>query len=71
MPEIATLSHTTWDCKYPVVLIPTYRRQALYTELRRPLGEVFRAVAAQKECRLEEGHLRPEQGQVLLAMPPK
>ena len=57
MPDSETLSHTKWDCKYHVVFIPKYRRKALYHELRHHLGDVFRALAAQKECRLEEGHL--------------
>src|SRR5262249_34599280 len=57
MPDIETLSHTKWDCKYHVVVIPKYRRKALYHELRRHLGEVFRALAEQKECRIEEGHV--------------
>jgi hypothetical protein len=30
MDDVATLSHTTWDCKYYVVFIPKYRRKALY-----------------------------------------
>ena len=38
MPDIETLNHTTWDCKYHVVFIPKYRRKALYHELRRHLG---------------------------------
>jgi putative transposase len=33
----------------------------LYGELRRHLGEVFRRLAVQKESRIEEGHLMPEQ----------
>ena len=41
MPDIETLNHTTWDCKYHVVFILKYRRKALYHELRRYLGEVF------------------------------
>jgi len=49
MPDIETLSHTTWDCKYHVVFIPKYRRKALCHALRRHLGEVFRALAAQYE----------------------
>src|SRR2546426_4387431 len=57
MPDSETLSHTKWDCKYHVVFIPKYRRKALYHELRRHLGEVFRSLAEQKECRIEEGHL--------------
>jgi len=57
MPDIETLGHTKWDGKYHVVFIPKSRRKALYHEWRRHLGEVFRALAAQKECRIEEGHV--------------
>jgi putative transposase len=52
MPDSETLSHTKWDCKYHVVFIPQYRRKALYHEVRRHLGEVFRSLAEQKECRI-------------------
>src|SRR6516162_9288692 len=71
MPDIETLSHTTWDCKYHVVFIPKYRRKALYHELPRHLGEVFRALAEQKECRIEEGHVLGEHVHRLLSMPPQ
>ena len=71
MPDIETLNHTTWDGKYHVVFIPKYRRKALYHELRRHLGEVFRALAAQKECRIEEGHLLADHVHMLLSIPPK
>lgn len=33
---------------------------ALYEDLRRYLGEVFRKLAMQKESRIEEGHLMPD-----------
>ena len=66
-----TLSHTTWDCKYHIVFIPKYRRKTLYTELRRHLGEVFRSLAEQRECRIEEGHLMPDHVHMLLSIPPK
>ena len=71
MPNIETLSHTKWDCMYHVVFLPKYRRKALYTELRRHLGEVFRSLAEQKECRIVEGHLMPDHVHVLIAIPPK
>jgi putative transposase len=32
MPDIETLNHTKWDCKYHVVFIPKYRRKALSHE---------------------------------------
>jgi len=71
MPDSATLSHTQWDCKYHVVLIPKYRRKALSHEWRRHLGEVFRALAEQKACRLAEGHLMGDHVPMLLSIPPK
>ena len=71
MPDIETLNHTKWDCKYHIVFIPKYRRKALYAELRRHLGEVFHSLAAQRECRIEEGHLLPDHVHMLLSIPPK
>jgi putative transposase len=41
MDEAESLSHTKWECKYHVVFIPKCRRQTLYQELQRHLGEVF------------------------------
>src|SRR5437867_13249714 len=69
MPDIETLNHTKWDCKYHVVFIPKYRRKSLYHEVRRHLGEVFRALAAQKECRIEEGQLMADHVHMLLSTP--
>jgi putative transposase len=68
--ETETLRHTKWDCKYHVVCIPPYRRQALYKELRRHLGDVLRSLAPQNECRVEEGHLLPDHVPRLLSIPP-
>ena len=61
MDEPESLSHTKWECKYHVIFIPKCRRRTLYAELRKHLGEVFRRLASQKESRIEEGHLMPDQ----------
>jgi REP element-mobilizing transposase RayT len=71
MQHDETLCHTKWECKYHVVFIPKYRRKALYTELRQHLREVFRSLAEQKECRIEEGHLMPDPVHMLISIPPK
>ena len=71
MPDIESLNHSKWECKYHVVFIPKYRRKVLYEELRRHLGEVFHALAAQKESRIEEGHLQADHVHMLLSIPPK
>jgi REP-associated tyrosine transposase len=66
MDEYESLSHTRWDCKYCKC-----RRKALYGELRRHLCEVFKKLAAQKESRIEEGHLMPDHVHMMIAIPPK
>ena len=71
MNESQSLSHAKWECKYHVVFIPKCRRQTLYVELRRYLGEVFRRLAQQKESRIEEGHLMPDHVHMMIAIPPK
>ena len=50
---------------------PKYRKKRLYDELRQHLGAVFRDLARQKECQVEEGHLMPDHVHMLLAIPPK
>ena len=71
MDNSGSLNHSRWECKYHVVFIPKYRRKVLYAELRRHLGEVFRSLARQKECAVEEGHLMPDHVHMLLSIPPK
>ena len=71
MKAVENLSHTKWECKYHIVFIPKFRREALYGELRRYLGEVFRTLAEQRECRIEEGHLLADHVHMLISIPPK
>src|SRR5512137_545579 len=66
MDDSESLAHTKWECKYHVVWIPKYRRKALYAELRKYLGPVFRDLAQQRECTVEVGHVH-----MLLSIPPK
>ena len=54
-----------------MVFIPKYRRKALYVQLRRDMGPVFRDLAEQKECKVEEGHLISDHVHMLLSVPPK
>lgn len=71
MDEYQVQQHSKWECKYHIVFIPKCRRRALYGELRRHLGEVFRTLAEQKECRVEEGLLMPDHVHMMLSIPPK
>jgi putative transposase len=71
MQTYESLKHTTWDCKYHVVFIPKCRRKVLYQGIRQELGTVFRSLAEQWECKVEEGHLMPDHVHMLLSVPPK
>ena len=71
MDERQNLSHTKWECKYHVVWIPKYRKKNIFVRLRNELGSVFRDLAEQKECKVVEGHLRPDHVHILLSIPPK
>jgi len=65
------LNHTNYDCKYHIVWIPKYRKKAIYGELRKYLGEVFRDLALQRESEILEGHLMGDHVHMLIAIPPK
>jgi len=54
-----------------VVFIPKCRRKVLYQGIRQELGTVFRSLAEQWECKVEEGHLMPDHVHMLLSVPPK
>ena len=53
MDVYRSLNHTRWECKYHVVFIPKCRRKALYGEVLRQLGELFRTLAEQRESTVE------------------
>ena len=66
-----SLNHTRWECKYHVVFIPKYRRKRIFGQIRQDLGQVFRRLADQRECEIEEGHLHADHVHMLIAIPPK
>jgi putative transposase len=71
MKDFQSLSHTTWDCKYHLVWIPKWWRKVLYGQLRKHLGEVFKALALHREAKVLEGHLMGDHVHMLLSIPPK
>lgn len=66
-----SLSHSKWDCKYHLVFIPKRRKKKIYSELRRHLGEIFHALAKQKECVIIEGNLQSDHVHMCIMIPPK
>src|SRR5205807_9695932 len=66
-----SLSHSKWDCKYHVVFVPKRRRNAIFGQTRRHLGQIFNGLARQKECQILEEHLIPDHVHMYIAIPPK
>jgi putative transposase len=66
-----SLAHSKWDCKYHLVFIPKGRKRRLYGNIRPRLGQIFHALAEQKDCKIMEGHLMPYHVHMLIEMPPK
>ena len=53
------------------MFIPKYRKKAIYGELRKSLGKVFRTLSEQRESYIEEGHLMPDHVHIMISIPPK
>lgn len=71
MKAYQSLSHTRWDCKYPVVFIPKRRKKRIFGVLRKYLGEIFRELAGHKESEIVEGHLMGDHVHMCISIPPK
>jgi len=54
-----------------VVFVPKKRRRVLYGRIRDALGPIFHALARQKEGRIVEGHICPDQVHMCIEIPPK
>jgi putative transposase len=71
MKDCQSLNHTRWDCKYHVVFIRKRRKKAIYSALRKYLGEILHELAKHKESMIVEGHLRPDNIHMCMSIPPK
>ena len=66
-----SLSHTSWNCKYHIVLVPKYRRKTIYGKLRKDIGKILRMLCDYKHVEIIEAHAKPDHIHMLLSIPPK
>ena len=71
MSDYRSLAHSRWECKYHVVFIPKYRKKKIFGQIKKYLGEVLHRLAAQRESRIEEGHLMADHVHMMISIPPK
>lgn len=72
MKDINSLSHTSYRCKYHIIIIPKYRRMIIYNKLRLNIGKILRMLIERKPgCKLLEAQACPDHIHMLIEIPPK
>ena len=52
-----SLSHTSWNCKYHILLVPKYRRKTIYGKLRKDIGKILRMLCDYKHAENGSGDI--------------
>ena len=72
MKDINSLSHTSYRCKYHIVIVPKYRRLIIYNKLRRDIIEILILLTNRfKDVELIEGQACSDHIHMLLEISPK
>ena len=66
-----SLAHTKWNCKYHIVFAPKYRRQIIYGQLKKEIGQILRKLCEQKGIEIIEAEACPDHIHMLVSIPPK
>lgn len=67
-----SLSHTSYRCKYHIVIIPKYRRMVIYNQLRQDIIAILKELISRKPgVVILEGEACPDHIHMLLEIPPK
>ena len=72
MKDTNSLAHTSYRCKYHIVMVPKYRRMIIYNRLRKDIVEIIKILLNRKpDVRIIEGEACPDHVHMLLEIPPK
>ena len=71
MREWQSQSHVRWFCRFHVVIVPKYRKKAIFGSLRKGIGRILRELCRQHGVELLEGHAMPDHVHMCLSIPPK
>ena len=66
-----SLSHTRANCKYHIVFTPKYRRQTIYGQLRKDIGEILRTLCERKGVTIIEAAACRDHIHMYVDIPPK
>ena len=72
MKDTNSLSHTSYRCKYHIVIVPKYRRVITYNKLRADIIQIIKMLVKRKpDLKIIEGEACPDHIHLLLEIPPK
>jgi putative transposase len=71
MREWQSQTHVKWYGRYHVVIVPKYRRKAMFGGMRREVGEIFKELCRRFGIELVEGHVMVDHVHMCLSVPPK
>ena len=69
--NMASLSHTKWNCKYHIVFTPKYRRKIFYGQKRLEIGKILRDLCDWNEVKIIEAEVCPDHIHMFVEIPPK
>ena len=50
--EINQTAHSTYRCEYHIVFAPKYRRQIVYGQIKKDIGEIIRKLCREKNVEI-------------------
>ena len=68
--EIKHTAHSTYRCEYHIVFAPKYRRQAIYGQLKKDIGEIMRKLCDEKKVEILEANACTDHIHMLVSVPP-
>ena len=68
--EIRSTAHSKYRCEYHIVFAPKYRRQVIYGQIKKDIGEILRKLCEQKDVEILEAEACPDHIHMLVSIPP-
>ena len=68
--EIKHTAHSTYRCEYHIVFAPKYRRQVVYGQIKKDIGEILRKLCDEKKVEILEAEACKDHIHMLVSVPP-
>ena len=68
--EVKSTAHSKYRCQYHIVFAPKYRRQVIYGQIKKDVGEIIRKLCEQKGVEIIEAEACKDHIHLLVSIPP-